>query len=905
MDKKDKSHQFINYLVVFLLLVLSGATLAKAPAVGTVIKNQASATYKDSAGVEQTTTSNLVETVIQQVGAFTLESNQSRYGIAGQSVSFPHVLTNTGNGDDTFQLVVSDLGDANDEYVFTDIKIYPDANQDGVVDNLTQISDTGVMAADEAFYFVVVAIVPSTASDTETGQVLVEATSDYSGSTLSNIDEAIVSDKAVIEVTKSISANSGEAGSGPYTVTLIYSNPSASDATDVTLVDALPTGMTYVVNSGEWSQTGAGVVLTDSGNADPQGAGADTVIYCAYHADCSGLTEAAADADSLSTNQVTAIIATVASGASGSISFDVTLDTPLEASTLLNIGEFEYNNGAVLITGQKTNQVPLEVLTSPGVVANGSTGDSTDGVLEPVSKTTASLGATVAFDNVIWNLGNATDTFDISIDSSSSTFPAGTTFVLYHSDGYTPLLDTDNSGVPDTGPLDAGEHYVVVLKALLPMTANAVGDNSGVGFDITKTAIAASDASVTNSIIDHLDEITGSSVDITNVAPLNGAGATGVGAGPLTPAQSQLILAPGESGVFKLYVNNTSTVADSFDLTFSKDNPFVAGTVPDGWAVAFHEDAGATDCSTLGPIVSNTAVIAGGGNKLICAKVTLPATGDFTNTAVSIYFRALSALTGASDIKHDAVYMTASQQLVLEPDSRSQVEPGSSVTYTHHIHNPGNTVFTDVTFSSTDTLVADGWVSAIYEDSDGDGVFTSADSSIGSYTLGVGESKTIFVRVFSPAIAPIGATNITDIIATGTTDAGTSVVVTAQAQDMTIVSKSNMRITKEQAPDTDCDGEVDSGSSYGFSAFQAQPGTCLLYRLTATNGGASVANNVHIADAIPEFTSHFTDGGSLPIITQGTIEQSPMQGQDGLLSGNAGVVNSGESVSLIFGVLVE
>lgn len=902
MNKNNKSHQFINYLVVFLLLV-SGVALAKAPAVGTVIKNQASATYKDSAGVEQTTTSNLVETVIQQVGAFTLESNQSRYGIAGQSVSFPHVLTNTGNGDDTFQLTASDLGSVDDEYTFTDIKIYPDTNQDGVADSLTEISDTGVLAADEAFYFVVVAVVPGDAIDTETGQIVVEAVSDYSGSVLSNTDEAVVSDKAVIKVTKSISANSGEAGSGPYTVTLTYSNPSASDATGVTLIDALPTGMNYVAGSGEWSQTGTGVALTDADNADAQGTGADTVIYCAYHADCSGLTEASADADSLSTNQVTAIIATVASGASGTISFDVELDATLEASTLLNIGEFEYDNSAVLITDQKTNQVPLEVIASLGVVANGSTSNSTDGVAEPVSQTTASLGATVAFDNVIWNLGNGVDTFDINVDTATSTFPTGTTFTLYHSDGFTPLLDTDNSSIVDTGPLDVGEYYVVVLKAKLPMTASTVGDNSGAGFDITKTAISTSDSSVTSSVTDHLDEITGSEVDVTNVAPLGGDGVKGVGAGPNDDAQSQLVLAPGGSGIFKLYVNNISSVADSFDLTFSKDKPFVAGTIPDGWKVAFHVDAGATNCSTLGPVVTNTAVIAGGSSKLICANVTMPANGNFSGTAVSIYFRALSALTGAYDIKHDAVYMTAAQKLIFEPDSRAQVEPGSSVVYTHNIHNSGNTAFTGITLTSADTL--DGWTSVLYEDSDGDGVLTNADSLVGSYDLNAGEMKTIFAKVFAPANAPFGVANFTDIIAKGTTDAGTPVEITVAVQDMTTVANNNMKITKQQAPDIDCDGAVDSGSSFSFDAFQAQPGTCVLYRLTTTNTSASVANNVRISDAIPEFTSHFTSGGTLPSITQGDIVQSPVEGDPGLLTGSAGIVAAGQSVSLIFGVLVE
>lgn len=893
----NKSRKLISYLMVFLVLTC-GTVLAKAPSAGTVIKNQASATYKDSAGILQTATSNLVETVIQQVGAFELERTQSRYGVAGQSVYYPHVLTNTGNGDDSFALSTSNL--SGDNFDLSDILIYPDENQDGVADNLTAITGTGTLAAGEAFYFVAKATIPSAPipADGDKGRFSLTGTSAFNNAVShTNTDEAIVTDKAVIQVTKSMSADSGASGSGPYTVTLTYSNPSDTTASNVTIVDSLPTGMTYAGN-GVWSVTGAGTPLTDAGT-DAQGT-TETITYCAYDAGCPA-----------GVNQVTAVVDSVVAGGSGTISFDVMLAPNLSASTLLNTAQFSYNNSAVDIPEQDTNQVPFQVLNQALVVANGSTTSSVNGQGEDVTVASAGLGSTVSFDNVIWNLGNSTDIFDISMDESGSNFPAGTTFALYHSDGYTPLLDTDNSGTVDTGPLDAGDYFVVVLKAMLPMTAT-VGNNGNNGFEITKTATSALDPSVSDTVTDRLDEIVGSSVDLTNVAALGGDGVKGVGAGPLGTAQSQLILAPGESGAFKLYVNNTSSVADSFDLTYSKDNPFASGTAPTGWNVAFHEDAGATNCSTLGPVVSNTALIAPGSSKLICANITLPKNADFSGTAVSIYFRAMSPLTQASDIKHDAVYMTAAQSLVLEPDNRAQVEPGSSVVYTHNVHNPGNTVFTSIMLSSTDTLSANGWTTLIYKDIDGDGVLGSADEIIsnadllsGGDTLDPGESKTIFAKVFAPANTPYGATNLTDITAVGTTNAGSSVAITVKAQDMTFVAKSSMNITKQQAPDANCDGDVDAGKNYSFDAFQAQPGSCVLYRLTATNTSAGVANNVRIDDATPNFTSHFTDGGVLPVITQGSIVQSPNEGDTGLVAGNAGVVNPGESVSLVFSVKVD
>ena len=898
MIKNIKSRNLINYLMVFLILISSSVS-AQAPAAGTIIKNQATATYKDSSGIAQTTTSNLVETVVQQVGAFTLVQDQSRYGIEGQVVSFPHVLTNTGNDNDSFGLSAIDIA-GSDAFDFDDIKIYPDVNQDGVADSNLPITNTGVLASDEAFYFVVSATVPMGVSDADIGSLTVQGLSAFSGGVQTNIDQAIISEKAVVRVTKSISSNSGLSGSGPYTVTLTYSNPSTVDATDVTLIDTLPAGMSYVSGSGQWSLTGPGTALTDSDKTDTQGTSTETVIYCAYHADCTGLYEASQDADSDSTNQVTAIIGTVISGDSGTISFSVMLDAGLNVSTLVNTGEFSYNNGSAIITDQNTNPVPVDILSQPGVVANGSTTSNVDGTDEPVTQTSATIGSTVAFDNVIWNTGNDTDIFDISIDEAGTTFPPGTTFALYKSDGFTPLLDNDNSGEVDTGPMAVGDSYVVVLKARLPMSGSSVG---AVGYDVTKTATSANDPSISNPVIDHLDEITGSQVDLTNDAPVGGAAATGAGAGPLAAAQTVLNIAPGASGVFRLYVNNTSTVADSFDLTYSNVMPFVAGTLPANWTVKFHVDGGIGDCSTLGPSVTNSAVVAPGANKLICAQVSIASGAAFNNAPISIYFQALSPLSAAGDIKHDAVFMTASQKLILEPDNRAQTEPGNSVIYTHRLNNPGNTAYTGLTLSSTDTLAADGWTSILYEDTDGDGLLGAADQPVGTYTLNPGDTKVIFAKVFAPATASYGTTNLTDVVATGSTNTGTVIMETVSAQDMTIVAKTNMSIAKRQAPDANCDGVADS--AFSFDTFQAQPNTCVLYNLTATNTSPESAHNVRIDDSIPEFTSHFTASSALPTISAGAITLNPADGDTGLIGGNAGIVQAGASVTLIFGVRVE
>ena len=190
-------------------------------------------------------------------------------------------------------------------------------------------------------------------------------------------------------------------------------------------------------------------------------------------------------------------------------------------------------------------------------------------------------------------------------------------------------------------------------------------------------------------------------------------------------------------------------------------------------------------------------------------------------------------------------------------------------------------------------------------DTNGDGVLGSGDLPVGTYTLNPGEAMTIFAKVFAPGNAPLGASNHTGIVATGSTNTGAVIVETVSAQDVTTVALTNMKIEKRQAPDVDCNGVADGGT-YGFEMFPAQPNTCVLYELKATNTSSSTTHNVRIDDLVPEYTSHFTAGASLPVMTSpGVITASPADGDTGIVGGSVPTVAAGASVTLVFGVRVE
>lgn len=124
-----------------------------------------------------------------------------------------------------------------------------------------------------------------------TGDIKVTAASNFTPATkIDNTDTAKVTAKAIVDVTKSMSATAGKVGSGNYTVTLHYRNTSTVDATQVTLIDALPTGMLYVEGSARWSETGT-TALTDTNPSDTHGS-TNTIRYCAYDISCMGVAEA-------------------------------------------------------------------------------------------------------------------------------------------------------------------------------------------------------------------------------------------------------------------------------------------------------------------------------------------------------------------------------------------------------------------------------------------------------------------------------------------------------------------------------------------------------------------------------------------------------------------------------------
>jgi uncharacterized repeat protein (TIGR01451 family) len=898
------------------LFALGATNASAAPAAGTVIGNQATATYNDAGGAPRTATSNLVTTTVSQVKTFTLTANGARTAAPGQTVYYPHTITNTGNGIDTYSLTgPSSTNFAGPAAPHGALAYYIDADGNGVPDNATPITTTGPITSLGVFRFVVAGTVPGGAASGNTADITVTVT-DTTPTSLTNTDTTTVAN-SVIVTTKSLSAASGPSPFGPITVTLSYTNSGTATANNVQLTDALAAGFTYVAGSGRWSVSGV-TPLTDANDGIEQaGTFPPGIDYRA------------------AAGTVTAIIPSVPNGISGTLTFQVNVNANLPPQTINNTAQFQ----TATQPSTSTNTASYQVLQTAAVVANGSNVSSVNGTLEPVTVASAAAGSTFSFNNYIWNRGNGTDTFDITIQSNS--FPPGTSVSLQQQDGVTTLINSSGSAAPDTGPIPgAGQTctaplvtdgtycgYRVVVRVTLPSNA------SGGPYTVVKRAHSVFNNLVFEDVADTLTIVAANSVDVTNnsarsdstpagSATAGNSATTGFGATGAAVVTTNVVT-PSTSGTtatrFQIYVNNTGFVSDSFNLSSTFAATSAAGvtppTLPAGWSVVFRSDGGAANCSTVGGTLTTTGALAAGTNRLICAEVTLPATtsGGAIPGNYDFDFAATSSTNGAvSDSKRDRVTVNTARAITITPNNTQQTFPGGSVTYTHTITNSGNAADT-ANFTAgclADSRSAQGWTSTAYIDANANGVLDVGTDTLvvcgtTSLPLNVGESRSMFVRVFAPPSAT-GAdpANVTTITATYG-------VATTFATDSTSVTD-GLVLTKEQVA-VAC---AVAGPHAGYSAAaipagpNTAPGQCIAYRITGTNSTAGTVTAVTISDIVPANTKmRFTcsgNGSATPTVTPGSMAGgSAADNATGTVIANVGPLTSTQSAVLYFCVRID
>lgn len=864
--------------VLTLLCVLMVQQSAWA-ATNSIISNMAVGEYSEEGStVVQVARSNLVQTTILPVYSLNLVAANNKTVVAGQIVYFNHILTNTSNETDQYTFAVSNNPTGDDfDFVNSSLMVYLDANNDGIPDGSAITGYT--LGAGQSVGLIVAASIPNAITTGKVANLTLMVTSANGASgTNSNVDKATVTDQSTLVVRKKFSQITAANGD-VVTIRLDYQNPTNTIVPTATLTDTLGSNLTYEVNTGKWN----GVTVYDAvgGTADPTG-----INY------------------SVTSNVVTATLTNIPANTIGYIEFNVKINKSI-AGKIENV---------INVTGPTTdtsNTAVVNVAPVYAVKMNGSASNVSDNT-NIITASAVPQGDELKFTNYVWNIGNTTDRFNLTL--TNSTFPAGSQIELYRADGVTPLLDSNGDGIPDTGLLAANTNIPVVVKVRFPSSYTV---STPTAFAVSPRAQSVGDGSKTSTIQDQ-GTLTPVSqlVDLTN-SPEN----TGLGNGAVEDSNHlawKTILAvksssnavAGGQAIFPLKISHTG-VGTEYLLSANASSDFSSMTLPAGVnRVRFYTSSNGTDCSVLGNEIGKTRYLNDGQSQLVCAVVEVDKVNK--DVTVPIYFRVIStSFVGTDNPAQDTIKnaveiqsVNAKPKLEFTPDLHGQVAPLGTVVYRHLLTNPAATDFTG-SYGFIINNSESSFNSVLFLDVDGDGKFSSGDLNIRTLA-DLPNGKVVAHGQIQLLL------QVTNVVNNNVNQANTTVVnlidssnqVIASIKDVTTVKQSQLTLKKLQARDLDCNGTADESyttNSLNIGKQANGQGQCVLYKVILNNSGATVNNVFTFRDMTPAYTVL----SQSPICTSCSSMTAPSVGNAGAVSGTLNSVAANQSYEFSFGVRYE
>ncbi|WP_323803821.1 NEW3 domain-containing protein [Sulfitobacter litoralis] len=859
--------------------------MAASPDAGSVIGNQAVATYTNEAGDTITVTSNTVETIVQQVAGVTMTSNNNETIAPGGKAFLPHIITNDGNGADFFTLAATESGTGFLEP--TGIVFYPDANMDGVADSATPLSETPTLASGEQFGVIIEVNAPSNASGTD--DMAVTAVSNLDGTeTALNTDTLTISNDAIVELVKSMVADAGSGGNtnivdagDTVTIKLTYSSTGLAAAQNYVVDDILDGRLEYVPGSAQWSD--ATDPLDDTnGSSTPD----------AYN----GPNTATADSIAFDNNgqSVNFTISNIDSGRSGSVTFQAVILDTADAGIIENVATQEVdtvafppsNTASIIVDDQFAVSIADTAIDGAGAAdATTASGTDDDGQNNDVVTETADAqqGGTIKHEFVLTNRSNQTDNLTLDINTVTDTYPDGTTFRFVGADGITPIIGS-------VGPIAAGDSVKVTLIATLPTDAAPTGAaNYSATVKTTSDASGVSDTSTAT----FTGAVLASSVDLENAV----VGSEGDGLDPTNGGAPWVTYPtdPGAPVTYDMVVQNNGPVSDSYNLS-------LAQALPAGWTVEFR--------SADGSAITNTGTIPAGSSDTFTVVITPPEDQLPGDTLVDIAL--ISSVSGQGDRIVNAVTVSEIYNVEIIDDQTAQASPGGIVDMTHTITNTGNVAITE---GAIDDAGLDNFSGALFWDANGNGVIDPTELVIDNFDdltdgvsagvngLAPGDSISVIYRVQTPSTSTSGVTENSVITldpslnnATATDADPTDNAV----EDRIVIISGDITLSKFQYIDAGCTGAV---GTFTKTRQDVEPGQCIRYKVVAENTGSSPAADVIISDAAPAYTSIVDCGGTcsetlIPAGSTSTVTTSN-------ISSDHGTVLPGWSAELEFTVQVD
>ncbi len=739
--------RLLAFAVLALLVSATGAQAAGTP-VGTVISNQASATYEDSTGNTYNALSNLVQITVEQVYSVTITPlTATDQGVAGGIVYYAHEVQNTGNGGDSFSFSSSDS-----QAGFTST-IYEDVNGNGILEGGEPVlASPFALAADATVRIIVAVQIPPAPLASNDTTVLVTSVGDNT-QTATATDTTNISTGPVLNVTLS----HAPATVNPLDILTLTAtadnNAGVDDADNVVLVQAVPantvlqTGTTvvggtyggtftveYDDGSNTWalgdsaSATQVRVTLTQVGGDIPVSGTVtlafDVQVQTTAPAGTPGVTQTAT-VDYTNT----AAVAQTPDSATNDITVNqaaavtLTNDTGPSQSTLPGTAaDYVYT---IINTGNGTDTFDLTVNAVPGFTV-----ELLDGALNPIvaspalaagasysftvrvtpnanaADTTLAAGAvhtvvaTSQFNNTVNDSDTATTTADrntlvtVSSAAPSLTGVVGGTIVYtvtVTNDGDAP--DAFDLAVSDVGGTYAGatNPWNYVLSAV--QTA-VLAPGASENITVTVTVPADADPNIPDTDIirvaatpvydDNGVPDATNFVDLTSTVQANFAHTLTV-VGP-----ANLDAVSGGFATYQLDLANTGDADDSYDLSVAASSQ--------GWTWTFYLDNDLSGTVNAGDTnVSATPVaVAAGGTVRLLARITVPAVippvqdiSDIAATSVAVPAN-VATVTLTTSVGAPSISLNKSYVLT-DTDGSGGPTPGDTVTYTITYTNTSTT----------------------------------------------------------------------------------------------------------------------------------------------------------------------------------------------------------------------
>lgn len=608
----------------------------------TLVITGANPGYVDTTVITATSTaSNLSlvvtdETTISQVAGVNIEPPRMGDGLAGGTVQYTHLVTNTGDGPDSFNLTVAS------------------ATPPGWVITINP-TNTGVLLPGDAAAITVTLQIPLNVTvtlHTATIQAasvvnpavtdsVVDTTNIYLAGALLEPDHFQVVDPGTVITYNHTLTNTGNVSD---TIVLTYTSSLgwlvSVDPMSATLEPGEGTAIVVVVSvpvaAAPGTQDDSIITARSTFNPLITDTATDNTRVTQDH----GLTFTPDLTQTVPANTVVVYTHILTNTGNGPDTFAITATSNQgwNVQTPANLTLNEGASATVLVTltvpttGPVTDTMQVTATSVISPAYNATVTDTTI-VTGPVPIAGVNIeadqigsgvaGTQVVYQHTITNTGNIPDTFSLTYDSS---------------------LNWTVTIVPDSIPLDAGESTTVQVTVNIPG-----GTASGTADVTTVTATSTFNPTVSDAVI-----------DTTTVNASGGAGVL------IEPDNTGADIA-GTTVLYQHTITNTGANADTFTLTIASS---------EGWTVDVGPDNVALDSGETGT-VAVTVTIPAGATSGISDITTVTATSS-TNPNIS-------------DIATDTTQvLNVGAGVLIGPDQQGQGTQGSDVVYTHWVTNTGN-----------------------------------------------------------------------------------------------------------------------------------------------------------------------------------------------------------------------